>query len=437
MTDFPGATWAGWSLTDLVDYWTAARANAVADEVVALETELGTDPAGDFTDINDRLNASEKTFLNYEDPDAGQCVFLPPTTLEGYDYNGVLIQKYSGSQENATPWDDNPDLADGAAVTTEKVKSKPGVPPWCEITYREARQAACNLGTGWFLTPARVWARLAYEAAANGTQPHGPNGDTNPPSDAEYPDELGVRNWALADRGANDSALTGSGPATWFHNWRGDGVADLNGNIWEWVSGLFLLPENLDDDSDTLHEITGAGEDGYVLIHANDDLSLRGSPFGESTATAAGSLTDSNKDWTTDEFAGCYLYDDSGNLYYIDSNTATAVSIDGADTPASGPYEILELISSDVTSGMSSGNRTLTLRSDADLGPLAIPATSDGTGSTTYSQDGYWFNPTALRAAIRGGYWGIGVRAGVFALDLFNVPSDRGLAMGFRACKSL
>jgi hypothetical protein len=224
---------------------------------------------------------------------------------------------------------------------------------------------------------------------------------------------------------------------TWSHNWRGDGVHDLNGNIWEWVSGLFLLPENLDDDSDTPHEITAAGEDGYVLVHANDDLSLRGSPFGESTAEAAGSLTDSNKSWSTDEFAGDFLYDASGNLYYIDSNTATALSIDGADTPASGPYEVLELVETDITAGMSSENRILTLRSDADLGPLAIPATSDGTGSASYGQDGYWFNPTALRAAIRGGDWSNGVRAGVFALNLSNAPSYRSVYRGFRACRSL
>ena len=86
---------------------------------------------------------------------------------------------------------------------------------------------------------------------------------------------------------------------------------------------------------------------------------------------------------------------------------------------------------------MSSGNRILTLRSDADLGPLAIPATSDGTGSSTYGNDGYWFVATALRAAIRGGNWGPGVQAGVFALHLGNAPSSRNVTRGLRACKSL
>jgi hypothetical protein len=97
----------------------------------------------------------------------------------------------------------------------------------------------------------------------------------------------------------------------------------------------------------------------------------------------------------------------------------------------------LELVETDITAGMSSGNRILTLRSDADLGPLAIPSTSDGTGSTSYGQDGYWFGPAALRAAFRGGLWSSGVRAGVFALNLNHAPSHRFVGLGFRACKSL
>jgi len=84
---------------------------------------------------------------------------------------------------------------------------------------------------------------------------------------------------------------------------------------------------------------------------------------------------------------------------------------------------------------MTSGHRILTLSADADLAPLAIPATSDATGSATYGNDGYWHTATALRVAFRGGYWGNGVRAGVFALNLNNAPSNRNVNIGFRACK--
>jgi len=367
-------------------------------------------------------------------------VYIPKFThpdVSGVTFGGFMMQKYPASQPNATAYDDNPDVADGASVGTTPAIARPGVSPWREITFLEARKSCANLGTGWHLITAFEWASLAYWSQLYGTQPHGPNGDTDPPSDGTYTSELGIRDCALAARGAHDSALTGSGPPTWAHNHQADGVYGLNGTIWQWNDGLMLLPENLDDDSTSAHEITGAGEAGYCLILANREVSLQSAPYGASTATAAGSLTDSNKAWTTNEFAGCFLYDADGNLYYIDSNTATALSIDGSDTPTSGPYTILQLKATDITSGMSSGNHILTLSSDSDLEPLAIPATSDGTGSSTYGNDGYWFDSTALRAATRGGSWSNGVKAGVFALALTYTPPGRYVNIGFRACKSL
>jgi formylglycine-generating enzyme len=386
------------------------------------------------------LNAAKMTFLNVRDPNAGDCVYIPPFTVDGISgitFGGFLVQKFPASQPNATAYDDNPDVADGASVGATKAFSQPGVSPWREITSLEARKACANIGTGWHLISAFEWASLAYWAQKMATQPHGPNGNTNPPADATYTTELGIRDYALAARGAHDSALTGSGPVTWSHNWRGSGVYGLNGVLWQWNDGLFLLPESHNDDSDTPHEITAAGEAGYCLILANREVSLESAPYGESTATAAGSLTDSNKDWPPLQFAGRWLLDADGSLFYIDDNIASTLNIDGASTPASGPYTILKLKETNITSGMTSGNHILTLSSDSDLEPLAIPATSDGTGSDTYGNDGYWFSTSALRAAVRGGTWANGVKAGVFALGLTNAPSDRYARIGFRACKSL
>jgi hypothetical protein len=79
----------------------------------------------------------------------------------------------------------------------------------------------------------------------------------------------------------------------------------------------------------------------------------------------------------------------------------------------------------------------LTLRDDADLEPFAVPETTDATGSTVYGQDGYWFAPTVLRAALRGGTWNRGLHAGVFAVSLTIAPGLRYVTVGCRACKSL
>ena len=86
----------------------------------------------------------------------------------------------------------------------------------------------------------------------------------------------------------------------------------------------------------------------------------------------------------------------------------------------------------DITSGMASGNKILTLRTGDNWTGLAIPATSDATGSATYGNDGYWFDATDERMSLRGGTWAIGSSAGVFALHLNNLRSSAYTHIGFR-----
>ena len=379
--------------------------------------------------------------FSWTDPNAGDVVYIPTfqhPDVPGVTFGGFLAQQYAASQPNATDTNDRPDVADGAAVGAVPAHSKRMVSPWRQITQIEARKACANIGAGWHMITSFEWASLAMYANLHDTQPRGPNANTNPPSDVDYPAEVGALDAALYARDdAWKSALTGSGPNTWSHNHAADGVFDLNGTIWQWCDGLMHTPASLNDASDTPVAITGAGGAGYTLVNANLVVTLAGSPYGASTSVAAHTLTDSVKSWTVDEFVGCWLYDAVGNLYAITANSATALTIDRAAGPAAGPYSILKLVEVDTTAGMASGNRILTLRSDADLAPFAVPATSDGTGAAAYGNDGYWYAATALRAALRGGIWYRGVRAGVFALYLRNAPSNRGVHIGFRACKAL
>jgi len=369
-------------------------------------------------------------------------VYIPTFThpdVAGVTFGGFMAGKYIMSQPNATADDDNPDVADSAAVGTTPAISQPGVAPWREINLLRARSACANIGVGWHLITAFEWASLALWSQMMGTQPHGNNANTNPPADVTYTDEIAILDRAAYARNATYLAsLTGTGPVTWAHNHQADGVFGLNGNMWQWNDGLLVCPASLNDSSATPHVITDAGGAGYPLVLSNLEVSLTGSPYGASTAVAAGSLTDTHKAWTVDEFAGHFLYDVLGNLYYIDSNTATVLSFPVANTPSAGAYTILRLVSTDITSGMASSNKILTLRNaDADLKPFAIPATSDGTGAATYGNDGYWFSTTDLRAAIRGGVWYYGTQAGVFALDASNPPSLAYNNIGGRVARSL
>jgi len=87
----------------------------------------------------------------------------------------------------------------------------------------------------------------------------------------------------------------------------------------------------------------------------------------------------------------------------------------------------------DITDSMSSGNKILTLRSDATFKNLGIPLTSDATGSADYGNDGYWFTTTDERLALRGGRWNDDTVAGVFALGLSHTRTFSLSLIGFRS----
>ena len=139
-----------------------------------------------------------------------------------------------------------------------------------------------------------------------------------------------------------------------------------------------------------------------------------------------------------------FLIDSAGTRFTISSNTATVITVSSGN-PASGVYEIIKDTATDITAGMTSGNKILTLRdTDANLKGFAIPATSDATGAAAYGTDGYWFNvadpgtaPNNIRTAFRGGTWSNGANAGVFALYLNDPPSTSATSLGFRLGKAL
>jgi len=369
-------------------------------------------------------------------------VWVPPTYITDISatVGGFYVGKYQASQPNASSFDDNPDVGDSAAVGTTPAATQFGVPAWRYITLLEARKAAANVGQyiigteadkkGWGLSTAADWAALAF-IAKGGTMPGGNNANTNPPSDTVTATQKALLDHACNTRSSGWYAcLTGTGPTAWSHDGTVNGVWDLNGNMWEWNDGLLM-------------QITT----GYPYILANLDNTIARAPVGKSTAVAAGTLTDTDKAWVADAFLDAggtiYLYDSAGTLHQLATSTpanndTTLYLAATGTTPASGPYTIVKLIATDITAGMSSGNKILTLRdADADLKHLAIPATSDGTGAAAYGNDGFWFNTGALRAALRGGSWDNGADAGVFALGLNNAPSRSIPSIGFRLRKAL
>lgn len=357
-------------------------------------------------------------------------------------FDGFHCDKYINSQPNAKPNEGSPQVAHGAVCGNIPGISMPGVPMWDYITFPQAMIAAANKGKGWHLMTAVEWAILAEQSRLNGTMPHGGNSNLNPPSDAAYLLEIAqLDQHRHSENPAHHRPLPGTGPNTWSHNHGQDGIFDMNG-FWHWLMGVAGVT-------------TDWTTNGYPRILAKADLKYLTSAFGRGTISGSGGATPTLtcddvgvnwlKAWTADEFNGLYVYiaeigAGAGGWFGISYNTPTAIIFLSFADPGNGTatFYISKLISVDITAGMTSGHRILTLRdADVNLKPFAIPLTADVTGSPTYGNDIYYFDKTLGPVLMRGGNFAAGSDAGIFAMGMYYLPSINDYTIGFRACKCL
>ena len=119
-----------------------------------------------------------------------------------------------------------------AVVRDGEAISLPDQDPATNINYDAAGAACAAAGPGFHMLTNWEWAAVALSCAANG---HDVRGNTNWGRSHSHPEEGGIK-----APGAN-RILTGSGPDSWRHDGTAHGIADLVGNVWEWVGGLKLV----------------------------------------------------------------------------------------------------------------------------------------------------------------------------------------------------
>ena len=148
----------------------------------------------------------------------GEVKIHPAFIIDGRDYDDIYIGKYPAT------------IIDGRAY------SLPYTDVTTDILFEDARKACTQKGPGWHMMTAAEWGLVALHSLRLNTLPYGNTYD-------------GIYYGAFGETGirykcASPSfafTLTGSGPRTWSHNHREDGVYDLCGNADEMICGLRLI----------------------------------------------------------------------------------------------------------------------------------------------------------------------------------------------------
>ena len=291
----------------------------------------------------------------------------PAFSVDGVEKSVIYVSKYQN------------------IVLNERGYSLPMRDPRASLNFDQAVAYCRNKGKGWSLTPYSLWSAIALWCRKNGTMPRGNN---NYGADHAYGHEKGVPTYYESGKIAR--CATGSGPNTWNHNWMPDGIADLNGNVWEWCAGMRLMNGEI-----------------QIIPYANcmaADASMGASSTLWKAIAADGTLVEPGT-------AGTLKYN-----YVSGHIQLTSGDITPEDTWRGDTYQNMTLDSA------------LTVPEIAKA-LLIYPDEPGG----DYGGDGHYMNNSGERLPICGGRWNSTSFAGVFGVNLGNPRSDSSTSVGFRS----
>jgi len=311
------------------------------------------------------------------DPSLGTGVH-PAFIVNGVEKSEIFIGKYQAI------------VHDGVAL------SLPGQDPVVDVTFNQALQYCAAKGPGWHLMANAEWAAIALWCWKNGFQPRGNN---NYGRDHSMTYETGRRvdRKAPGDTSGTPRTLTGSGPASWYHDNTFFGIADLNGNIREWVGGMRLV-------------------NGEIQILPNNDAA------------------DNTKDQSANSTLWKAILASDGSL--VTPGTTGTCKYDSVGTPGQGTTstQLDDVIDYETGDTNYTSNIFQSLAADTGITPPAIlkqlllfpiASTGLGDGRILMRNSGELF-------PVRGGNWASGSNAGVFALDLSYPRSGAYWSLGIR-----
>ena len=167
----------------------------------------------------------------------------PAFIINGKEYDEIYISVYENCEINGKPY------------------SLPMQKPWTNITNDEAARACFSKGDGWHLMTRMEWGLVAGICGMSGILPHG---------NTDYGKYHADENEKGVPSGDYGITLTGSGPETWTHNHKKDGIHDLCGNVLEMVRGFRIkngvLQAAKDNDAAMDIDLTCEGDDWFDVV---------------------------------------------------------------------------------------------------------------------------------------------------------------------------
>lgn len=282
----------------------------------------------------------------------------PAFIVNGVEVPYIYISKYQNIVENGRAY------------------SLPYQRPHHTVNFDQAKAFCEAKGKGWHLFSNAEWAAIVLWCKKNNCMPYGNNnydyGDYYNTSEKGAP--MGKYNEGWGE--TVPYTATGSGPKSWFHNNDFSGIADLNGNVYEWVSGVRV-------------------EKGELQVIENNNSAMG---VDESATSEL---------WKAISQAGAY----------VAPGTDGAIKFGSTGITTSGAFK---------SATAASGVAIPTLVKALALFP--------NDAADTYRDDYYYVNSlSADRLFFRGGYCDDGDDAGVFYYDGYYARSCAYANLGFRS----